>query len=69
MTGRDLLVTVATDSMEMYRSRLAELTEQRGGFTTLDAAAAFHHHLLGVATAPRPGFLGPKRAPRGAFRS
>lgn len=50
MTGRDLLVTAATDSKEMYASRLAELTEQRGGFTTLDAAAAFHRHLLGVGT-------------------
>ncbi len=50
MTGRDLLVTVATDSMEMYGSRLAELTERRGALTTLDAAAAFHRHLLGVAT-------------------
>jgi len=50
MTGRDVLVTVATDSVEMYRSRLAELTEQRGALTTVAAAAAFHRHLLGVAT-------------------
>ena len=50
MTGRDLLVTVATDSMAMYRSRLVELTEARGPFTQLDAAATFHRHLLGVAT-------------------
>jgi hypothetical protein len=49
MTGRDLLVTVATDSMAMYRSRLVELTEARGPFTQLDAAATFHRHLLGAA--------------------
>ena len=50
MTGRDIVVTIATDSMDMYRSRLHELSEDRGTFTTHDAVAAFHQHLLGAST-------------------
>ncbi len=46
----EVVMTVSTDSMEMYCSRLAELTEERGEFTELDAAAAYHQHLLGVTT-------------------
>ena len=38
MTSRDdVVVTVATDSMEMYQSRLHEMTEDRGSFTDRDA--------------------------------
>ena len=44
----DVLVTVGTDSMEMYGSRLAELNQERGEFTALDAAGAFHRYLLGA---------------------
>ena len=43
----DILLTVATDSMEMYQSRLRELNEAEGAFTALDAAAVFHRYLLG----------------------
>ena len=43
----DVIVTVGTDSMEMYGSRLQELNEERGEFTTLDAAGAYHRYLLG----------------------
>ncbi len=50
MTGRDMLATIATDSMEMYRSRLHEMAEDRGSFTDRDAAAAYHRHLLGAST-------------------
>jgi cysteine synthase len=48
MGSGDVLVTVGTDSMEMYNSRLVELREERGEFTSLDAAAAFHRYLLGA---------------------
>ena len=41
------MLTVLTDSMEMYTSRLRELTEQHGEFTRQDAVAAYHQHLLG----------------------
>ncbi|GMR02604.1 MAG: pyridoxal-phosphate dependent enzyme [Acidimicrobiia bacterium] len=45
--GNDVVMTVGTDSMEMYQSRLVELTAQRGPFSELDAAGAYHRHLLG----------------------
>ncbi len=44
----DVIVTVGTDSMEMYGSRLAELNEERGEYTKLDAAASFHRYLMGA---------------------
>lgn len=50
MNEHDVLLTVATDSMEMYRSRVQELQEEKGAFTELDAAANFHRYLLGVTT-------------------
>ncbi len=48
MTGRDVVVSVGTDSMDMYRSRLDELNQERGGFTTTDAAGSYHRYLLGA---------------------
>ena len=47
LTGNDVVVTVGTDSMEMYQSRLAELNAERGELTELDAVATYHRHLLG----------------------
>ncbi|MCP4362345.1 MAG: pyridoxal-phosphate dependent enzyme [Chloroflexi bacterium] len=43
----DIVLTVATDSMEMYGSRLRELNDEEGEFTPLDAAGVFQRHLLG----------------------
>jgi cysteine synthase len=48
MGSDDVLLTVGTDSMEMYESRLVELRDERGEFTSLDAAAAFSRYLLGA---------------------
>jgi len=45
----DIVMTVLTDSMEMYGSRLRELTEKRGEFTEKDAAAVFAQHLQGLS--------------------
>jgi len=47
MGSQDVIITVGTDSMEMYGSRLRELNDERGEFTELDAAAAYHRYLLG----------------------
>ena len=44
---QDVVLTVATDSMEMYQSRLRELDEAEGPFTDLDAAGVYHRFLLG----------------------
>ncbi len=51
LTGEDVVMTLGTDSMEMYESRLAELNEERGEFTLLDAAGAYHQHLMGQSLA------------------
>ena len=47
----DVVATVLTDSMELYQSRLLELTEQHGEFDDRAAVAAYERHLLGVHTA------------------
>ncbi len=50
MDDRDVMITMATDSMEMYQSRLGELTEEGGELTNIDAATTFHRHMLGEST-------------------
>jgi cysteine synthase len=46
----NMVLTVLTDSMEMYTSRLQELTAERGPFTARDAAVAYHQYLMGTTT-------------------
>ena len=43
----DIVLTVWTDSMELYQSRLRELHEEHGPYTETDAAADYHRYLLG----------------------
>jgi cysteine synthase A len=50
LTSNDVVLTVATDSMDMYQSRLVELDEDEGEFGELDAAAVYHRYLLGTGT-------------------
>jgi len=40
LNENDIVFTIFTDSVEMYRSRLAEQTEAKGAFTTVTAAQA-----------------------------
>ena len=47
LTSNDVIVTLGTDSMEMYGSRLGELNAERGEFTSLDASGIYHQHLMG----------------------
>jgi cysteine synthase len=47
MGPNDIVLTVWTDSMELYGSRLRELTEERGEYSDRDAAADYHRYLLG----------------------
>jgi cysteine synthase A len=49
MGENDIVMTMLTDSMEMYCSRLSELTEERGEFTAKDAATVFGQHLQGLS--------------------
>ena len=46
----DVVVTVLTDSMELYGSRLAELNAERGPYTARDAAVSYHQYLMGLST-------------------
>jgi len=46
----DIVITVLTDSMELYTSRIAEYRTELGDFTETDAAATFDHHLKGVSS-------------------
>jgi hypothetical protein len=46
----DIVLTVFTDSMQMYQSRLRELTQEHGPLSDRDAAVAHERHLLGATT-------------------
>ncbi|MBN2146642.1 MAG: pyridoxal-phosphate dependent enzyme [Anaerolineales bacterium] len=46
----DILLTVLTDSMELYGSRLIEMHEEYGPYSDKDAAADFARYLLGQST-------------------
>jgi len=50
LTGRDVVLTVLTDSMELYQSRLKELRTAHGPYAKTDAAIDYHAHLLGIKT-------------------
>ena len=49
LTENDIVVTVLTDSMDLYKSRLEELTDQYGEFTATDAEVVYQRDLLGLA--------------------
>ncbi len=49
LSADDLLLTVATDSMQMYASRLQELHQQAGVYTRTGAAVDYHRYLMGCA--------------------
>ena len=46
----DVVLTVLTDSMELYGSRLKEMHEEHGEYTKMDAAADFARYMLGEST-------------------
>ena len=50
LTEHDVVCTVLTDSADMYRSRLAELTQQLGAYDAKAAAYDFALHLMGLKT-------------------
>jgi len=49
-TADDVIVTIATDSADMYRSRIAELGEEYGPYTETQAAGDLERCLHGTAT-------------------
>ncbi|GMR09806.1 MAG: pyridoxal-phosphate dependent enzyme [Anaerolineae bacterium] len=46
----DVVITVLTDSMDLYQSRLEEMSQERGEYTDLEAAADFARYLMGLTT-------------------
>ena len=46
----DIVLTVLTDSMELYGSRLGEMHQERGEYSETDAAADYARYLSGVTT-------------------
>lgn len=46
----DVVLTVLTDSMELYESRIHELKAEKGDFSEVQAAAAFARYMLGEGT-------------------
>jgi cysteine synthase len=49
MTADDIIITIATDSAEMYSSRIAELNEERGAYDMLQAVRDFEKCLAGIS--------------------
>jgi hypothetical protein len=50
MDENDIMITILTDSMELYQSRLKEMHAESGEYSTEDAAADFAHYLHGQST-------------------
>ena len=50
LTESDVVVTVLTDSADMYRSRVAELSEMHGAYNVHEAALDHGLHMLGMRT-------------------
>jgi len=50
LTARDIVITVWTDSMELYQTRLRELRDLRGPYSEIEAAKDYYRYLLGEST-------------------
>ncbi|HAN18242.1 MAG: pyridoxal-5-phosphate-dependent protein subunit beta [Bacteroidetes bacterium GWC2_33_15] len=50
MTKEDIIVTIATDSADMYQSRITELHDEKGKYTDMQAVKDFEKCILGSKT-------------------
>ncbi len=50
LTNKDVILTIFTDSMEMYGSRLQEARGEFGDYTETEAIKDYHRHLLAQKT-------------------
>lgn len=50
LTEKDIVLTVFTDSMELYGSRLKELEEEFGPYQKIDAVIDYHQNLQALTT-------------------
>jgi len=48
MDEHDIIISIATDSMDLYRSRIAELKDQQGEYTEIQAAMDFESGLRSI---------------------
>jgi len=48
MTGDDIILSLATDSAEMYESRVRELSVERGNYNSIQAAKDYERCILGT---------------------
>ncbi len=48
LTENDVVFTVFTDSMELYGSRINEMSEEHGAYSQENATIDFHHYLHGT---------------------
>ncbi|MFQ5485886.1 MAG: pyridoxal-phosphate dependent enzyme [Desulfobacterales bacterium] len=51
LTDRDIVITVWTDSMDLYKTRLKEMEKMFGPYSDLQASADYNRHLMGESTA------------------
>jgi len=51
LKGSDIVLTVLTDSMDLYGTRVQELRDSRGPYMQIHAAADYHRYLMGEGTA------------------
>lgn len=49
LTERDIILTVFTDSVELYGSRLKEMEEEQGPYSETDAAVDYNRHILSLS--------------------
>jgi cysteine synthase A len=50
LNNHDFVITVLTDSMELYQSRLDEMHESMGEYKEINAAADYAQYLMGLTT-------------------
>ncbi|HSR09942.1 MAG TPA: pyridoxal-phosphate dependent enzyme, partial [Thermodesulfobacteriota bacterium] len=50
LTRKDIVLTVLTDSMDLYGTRVQEMRAARGPYTQINAAAGYDRYLMGEAT-------------------
>ncbi|MHA1448770.1 MAG: pyridoxal-5-phosphate-dependent protein subunit beta, partial [Candidatus Hodarchaeales archaeon] len=50
LTSKDIVLTVFTDSMELYQSRIKELRAKYGDYNDRDAAVDYHRSLMELKT-------------------
>ena len=51
LTSRDIIMTVWTDSMALYQTRLQEMRDAWGDYSELEAAKDYHRYLMAESTA------------------